>query len=58
MLNSHLLLLVIFAFCVSAVFATLMRDELREQATLAMKMFGGLMATALILGWLMYPFPI
>ena len=58
MLQSHLLLLVIFASCVSVVFATLMRDEAGEQVKLGAKMFGGLLATALILGWLMYPFPI
>ena len=58
MLQSHLILLVIFAVCVSTVFATLMRDGAHEQVSLGVKMFGGLIATALILGWLMYPFPI
>jgi hypothetical protein len=58
MLNSHLLLLVVFAFCVSIVFAALMRDDMDEQVRLGMKMFGGMIVTALILGWLMYPFPI
>jgi len=58
MLNSHLLLLVVFALCVSIVFAALMRDEMGEQVRLGVKMFGGMIVTALILGWLMYPFPI
>ena len=58
MLNSHLLLLVVFALCVSIVFAALMRDDMDEQLRLGMKMFGGMIVTALILGWLMYPFPI
>ena len=58
MLNSHLLLLVVFASCVSVVFAALMRDTVDEQVRLGMKMFGGMVVTALILGWLMYPFPI
>jgi hypothetical protein len=58
MLQSHIVLLGIFALCVSVVFATLMRDDARDQVNLGMKMFGGLIATALILGWLMYPFPI
>jgi len=58
MLNSHLLLLVVFALCVSIVFAALMRDEMDEQVRLGVKMFGGMIVTALILGWLMYPFPI
>ena len=58
MLQSHLLLLVIFALCISAVFATLMRDEVREQVSLGMMMLGGLIAIALIFGWLMYSFPV
>ena len=58
MLQSHLLLLVIFALCISTVFATLMRDEVREQVSLGMMMLGGLIAIALIFGWLMYSFPI
>jgi len=58
MLNSHLLLLVVFALCVSIVFAALMRDEMDEQVRLGVKMFGGMIVTALILAWLMYPFPI
>ena len=58
MLNSHLLLLVVFALCVSIVFAALMRDEMGEQVRLGVKMFGGMIVTALILAWLMYPFPI
>ena len=58
MLQSHLLLLVIFALCVSTVFAALAREDLRAQIDLGLKMFGGLLATALILGWLMFPFPI
>jgi hypothetical protein len=53
-----MLLLLVFALCVSIVFAALMRDDVHEQIGLGMKMFGGLVATALILGWLMYPFPI
>jgi hypothetical protein len=57
-LQSHLLLLVIFALCVSTVFAALMRDDVRDQVNLGLRMFGGLLATALVLGWLMYPFPI
>ena len=56
MLQSHFVLLVIFSLCVSIVFAALMREEMREQITLAAKMFAGLVAAAI--GWLMYPFPI
>jgi uncharacterized protein (DUF697 family) len=57
-LQSHFVLLVIFSACVSMVFAALMREEVREQIALAVKMFGGLIAAAVVIGWLMYPFPI
>ena len=58
MLQSHFVLLVIFSLCVSIVFAALMREEMREQITLAAKMFAGLVAAAIVIGWMMYPFPI
>ena len=58
MMQSHLVLMVIFSLCVSAVFAGLMREDEREQLTLGVKMFGGMVAAAFVLGWLMFPFPI
>jgi hypothetical protein len=58
MLNSHLLLLIVFSACVSVVFAALMRDDMREAALLAGKMFAGFVAAAIVIGWLMYPFPL
>jgi hypothetical protein len=58
MLQSHFVLLLVFSACVSAVFAALMREDAREQVTLGAKMFGGLVAAAVVIGWLMYPFPI
>jgi hypothetical protein len=58
MLKSHLVLLVIFSLCVSAVFAALMRDDPRGQLILGAKMFGGFLAAAVAIGWLMYPFPL
>lgn len=57
-LQSHFVLLVIFSLCVSIVFAGLIREEMREQVTLAGEMFAGLVGAAIIIGWLMYPFPI
>jgi hypothetical protein len=56
--QSHFVLLVIFSICVSIVFAALMREQPREQALFAAKMFGGLVAAAFVIGWLMYPFPV
>jgi hypothetical protein len=54
---SHLLLMVLFSFFVSLVFAVLMRDEPREQVVLGAKLFGGFLAAGIVLGWLMYPLP-
>lgn len=58
MIQSHLLLLAIFSLFVSTVFAALMRDDVKEQLRLGMKMFGGMIVAAIVLGWLMFPFPI
>ncbi len=57
-MKSHLLLMVLFAFFVSLVFAVIAKDDAREQARLGGLMFGGFMVTAIVLGWLMYPFPL
>jgi len=56
--TSHLLLLVLFAFFVSLVFSVLLRDEPRAQLRTGAMMFGGFLAVALVLGWLMYPLPL
>ena len=57
-MQSHLLLMVIFAFFVSLVFAVIARDDVREQLRFGALMFGGFLASAVVLGWLMYPFPL
>lgn len=57
-MTSHFLLLVPFAFLVSAVFAALMRDAPREQLRTGALMFAGFMAAAFVLGWLLYPLPL
>jgi hypothetical protein len=56
--SSHLLLLVLFAFFVSLVFAVLLRDQPRAQLRTGAMMFGGFVAAAIIVGWLMYPLPL
>jgi hypothetical protein len=58
MLQSHLVLLVLFAFFVSLVFAVIARDDAGAQIKLGGLMFAGFIAAALALGWLMYPFPL
>ena len=57
-MTSHLLLLAVFAFLVSIVFAVLMRDDPRAQLRTGGMMFGGFLLTAIVLGWLMYPLPL
>ncbi|HKY21967.1 MAG TPA: hypothetical protein VJM31_12185 [Vicinamibacterales bacterium] len=57
-MQSHFVLMLIFSFCVSAVFAGLMREDTDGQLMLGAKMFGAMMAAAIVLGWLMLPFPI
>jgi undecaprenyl pyrophosphate phosphatase UppP len=55
---SHFLLLLIFSFLVAVVFGVLLRDDLRQQLRLAAVVLGGFVLSAIVLGWLMYPFPI
>lgn len=57
-MTSHFLLLVVFSFFVSAVFAALARDEPREQLRTAAVMFGGFVAAAVVLSWILYPLPL
>jgi hypothetical protein len=56
--TSHLAILIVFAFFVSVVFAALMRDDPREQAWFGLQLFGGFVGAGIVLGWLMYPFPL
>jgi hypothetical protein len=56
--TSHFLLLVLYAFFVSLVFAVLLRDSPREQLRTGVMMFGGFVLAAYVMGWLMYPIPI
>jgi len=57
-MRSHLMLLVLFSFFVSLVFAVIAKDDVREQVRLGGLMFAGFVVSALVLGWLMFPFPI
>lgn len=58
MIRSHVALLALFALFVSLVFAVLMRDEPRAQWRLGVLLFAAFLGVALVLGWLMYPFPL
>jgi hypothetical protein len=55
--QSHFVLMAIFAFFVSLVFAVIAKDEMREQLRFGGVMFSGFLASAIVLGWLMYGFP-
>jgi hypothetical protein len=57
-MQSHLALLVLFSFCVSLVFAVLLRDDPGSQLRFGGTVFGGFVLSAIVLGWLMYPFPL
>ena len=57
-MRSHLVLLTVFAFFVSLVFAVLNKDDLRDQLRFGGLLFVGFVTTALVLGWLMFPFPL
>jgi len=53
-MNSHLGMMFVFAACVAVVFGTLARDEPRDQLKTSLRIFGALVAGALVLGWAMY----
>ena len=56
-MTSHLGLMVIFALFVSTVFATLMRDEPKEQLIFGARMVAGFLGAGVAIGWLLYPLP-
>jgi undecaprenyl pyrophosphate phosphatase UppP len=55
--TSHFLLMILYAFFVSLVFAVLLKDQPREQMKSGAQMFGAFIVVAYLLGWLIYPFP-
>ena len=57
-MTSHFGLMVIFSLFVSVVFATLMRDEPREQLTFGGQLFAGFIGAGVVIGWLLYPLPL
>jgi hypothetical protein len=56
--NSHFLIMVIFALLTSTVFAVIVRDEPRAQIRTGAKMFAAFVGLAIAFGWLMYPLPL
>jgi len=57
-MHSHFLLLVLFAFFVSLIFAVIAKDDVKSQLRLGGLLFAGFVGSAIVLGWLMYPLPL
>ena len=57
-MQSHFSLLLLFAGFVSLIFAVLIKDEPTDQAKLGGILFASFVATALVLGWVLFPFPL
>ncbi len=56
--TSHVLMMALFAACVAVVGGVLLKETPREQARSAAEIFGSLVGAALVLGWILYFFPI
>ena len=57
-MTSHFGLMVIISLFVSVVFATLMRDEPREQLKFGSRLLAGFIGAGVLIGWLLYPLPL
>ena len=55
---THFFSLLLFAGFVSLVFAVLMKDTPVDQAKLGGILFASFVATAVVVGWLLLPFPL
>jgi hypothetical protein len=52
-MTTHVGVMILFALCLSAVFAALLRDDSRDQLFMGGRIFGGLVVSAYLVGWLM-----
>ena len=50
--------MVVFSLFVAIVFATLMRDQPREQLRFGARLFAGFVGGGVLVGWLLYPLPL
>ena len=57
-MTSHLGLMVIFSLGVSVVFATLQRDEPREQILLGARLLAGFLGVGILMGCVLYFLPL
>ena len=51
-------MMLLFAGFVSLAFAVLLRDSAHEQVRLGALLFAGFVGSGVLLGWLMYAFPL
>jgi hypothetical protein len=56
-IESHLVILLVFSALVSVVFGALQRDGLRGQVRFGLLTFAAFVSSTLVIGWLMSPFP-
>jgi hypothetical protein len=56
-MTNHLLLLLVFVLCVSTVMAVIQKDTRAEQVRLARMISAAFAGVALVLRWLLFPFP-
>ncbi|MEW5980923.1 MAG: hypothetical protein AB1806_00975 [Acidobacteriota bacterium] len=56
--TSHLLVMVLYACLVGVVGGTLLKETLAEQVRAAASIAGGLLGGALVIGWVLYAFPL
>lgn len=54
---SHFFLMVLYALIVSVFFTLLWRRERKEQLSLFLQLFLGMVGGGLLVAWLMFPFP-
>ena len=56
-MGSHLVVLLIFSALVAGVFALLLREEGEARLRFGVMAFGAFVLSAVVVGWLMHPFP-
>ncbi len=56
--QSHFGMMLLFAGFVSLAFAVLLRENANEQVRLGAMLFAGFVGSGVLLGWLMYGFPL
>jgi hypothetical protein len=57
LIRSHFVSLILFAALVSLVFAVLMREDQKARVRFGLTSFAAFVVSAIVVGWLMSPFP-